>query len=177
MCAALSSSLSDTDERCVQVIDAGAVRPLVAMLGVEVAEALAFFLLLSSNQDRRRGEWVGDTALLLGNLVQEARRLGHGDDVGDMAVLALRGVSSLLTNGTSKGRAEAAAAVWGLALGGPVVKLACIQSGFINQLIDLLAIPGQVRRPHRRLLVMVVQPQRLRHTAQQRNPCIFAIGL
>jgi hypothetical protein len=60
-------------EVLVQAIDAGCLRPLVAMLGVGAAEGLAYFLLMASNAGRGDGEWVGEVALTLGKLVAQVR--------------------------------------------------------------------------------------------------------
>ncbi|KAK3241543.1 hypothetical protein CYMTET_48699, partial [Cymbomonas tetramitiformis] len=129
-------------ELLVAVIEAGALRALVELVGMDLAEVLAYFLAQAGRESRADGAWVGDVARVLGGLAaREAGERPGGRDptpVQDMAVLALGGVTRLLAVGDERGTAEAAAAVWGLVLGGSPVKIACQRLGVPAQLLGAL---------------------------------------
>jgi hypothetical protein len=92
----------------VAVIEAGALRPFVELLGTGAGRALVHFLAKAGTN--LEGDLVSDAARALCALASRDAGLAQA------ALQCVDGLVVLLLSGTDKGKEEAAAALWSLAI-------------------------------------------------------------
>eukprot|EP00854_Cymbomonas_tetramitiformis_P002153 gene2153-2858_t len=112
------------------IIEAGALRPLVELLGTGSGKALV--LLLSRAAANPEGTGVSDASRALCALA--SRDVG----IAQEALGCVDGLVQLLLTGTDAGREEAAAALWSLAITNNRLKMAVAHAGAIPPMVKLL---------------------------------------
>lgn len=125
--AGVLRSLASNSKNRAALLQAGAVDGLIRVLatagsrctgdGVALAEAAGAMAMLAAND-------------------------GH---IGSMATDTIEGLVALLEKGTSAGKIQATNALWSLATISERTKLAIIDAGAVNLLIDVLGSPGTTR--------------------------------
>lgn len=115
------------------LIHAGALKPLLELLGPSTAPALIQFC--SSVESNPSGHYVAAAGRALSQII-----IAQSDMEGmtDISMIAVAGLTQLLSSGSPEGKSEAASALWSLSLAHEAFKSSIIQAGAIEPMISLL---------------------------------------
>mmetsp|Transcript_6755 Transcript_6755/g.12824 ORF Transcript_6755/g.12824 Transcript_6755/m.12824 type:complete len:838 (+) Transcript_6755:2-2515(+) len=114
----------------VALIEQGAMKPVVQMMGPAAANALVELIGRASHDVA--GKNAGDYASALRNLA------AADPECAQMAMGCVQRVTHLMQRGGHKGKEEAAAAMWNLSTINEPIKTAIVESGALPHLIDLV---------------------------------------
>lgn len=117
----------------MSLIHAGALKPLLELLGPSIAPALIQFCASAvSNTDGHNVAAVGRALSQL--IITQSGIKG----ITDLSVIAVEGLTRLLHAGSPAGKSEAASALWSLSLAHEVFKSSIINAGAIEPMVSLL---------------------------------------
>ena len=115
------------------LIHAGALKPLLELLGPSTAPALVQFC--SSAAANHAGHHVAAAGRALSQIIIAQSDI---EGITDLSMVAVAGLTQLLALGSPEGKSEAASALWSLSLAHEAFKTSIIQSGAIEPMVSLL---------------------------------------
>ena len=115
------------------LIHAGALKPLLELLGANTAPALVQFC--STAASNHSGNQVAAAGRALSQIIIAQSDM---EGITDLSTIAVTGLTQLLAFGSPEGKSEAASALWSLSLAHEAFKNAIIQASAIEPMVALL---------------------------------------